>query len=104
MSTAIRVGSIAVAMRTTGVCEVGEVGVCYEVYELVNRPGYSFIFEQGRHDGFSPDEVDMMLSPTGGVCPVVADYKFSNVGQLIVDYHRGCFAPAFRRARRGDEG
>jgi hypothetical protein len=93
------VGSIAVAKRATGVCDVDEIGVCYEIYRIDWRPGYSFIFEQGRYDGFSPDEVEMMLDVTGDVCQVVADYEFTDVLQLCEDYCRGRFAPAFTRDR-----
>jgi hypothetical protein len=95
MSASIRVGSIAVATRTTGVCDVDERGVCYEVYSLHNRPGYSFIFERGRYDGLSPADVEMTLRLTGDVCESVANYKFRDVGQLREDYQRGRFAAAF---------
>ena len=36
----IQVGSLAVAKRVSGVCDPGEVGVCYEVYQLAGRTGY----------------------------------------------------------------
>ena len=55
--SAIQVGTLAVAKRDTGVCAAGERAVCYEVYQLDGRAGYSFIFERGGYDGFSPDEV-----------------------------------------------
>ena len=47
------VGSRVIAKRTTGVCDMGERGVCYEEYTLPDgkgsrRPGWSFLFEQGR--------------------------------------------------------
>src|SRR5205823_6234917 len=84
-----RPGSIVLAKCTTGVCDPGEVGVCYEVYTLDNRPGYSFIFEQGRYDGFSPDEVTAMLEVTGRTCDVIASYEFHNVQQLCRDYDAG---------------
>ena len=45
------VGSLVIAKRDTRVCRVGEPGVCYEVYQLDGRPGWSFLFEQGGHDG-----------------------------------------------------
>jgi hypothetical protein len=61
----VGVGTTVVAQRATGVCEVGELGVCYEVYTLDNLLGYSFIFQSGRYDGFSPDEVATMLRVTG---------------------------------------
>lgn len=91
----IQVGTVAVATRQTGVCEVGEPSVCYEVYELGGRPGYSFIFRSGRYDGFSPDEVDMMLQVTGTVCRAVASYQFKNVTRLARDFEAGVFVPAF---------
>lgn len=36
----ITVGTLATATRDSGVCRAGEVGVCYEVYQLGNRSGY----------------------------------------------------------------
>ena len=64
------VGSWVIAERTTGVCEARERGVCDEAYTLPDekggrRPGWSFLLESGRHDGFSPDEVELMLEITG---------------------------------------
>ena len=35
----IQVGSLAIATRASGVCDVGERGVCDEVYALDGRPG-----------------------------------------------------------------
>lgn len=95
MNPEITLGSIAVAKRSTGVCDAGELGVCYEVYELEGRSGYSFIFESGRYDGFSPDDVTLILDITGRVCQAVAGYRFTNVGQLAVDFRAGRFAAAF---------
>jgi hypothetical protein len=86
---------VVVATRRTSVCDVGEPGVCYEVYELDGRPGYSFIFRSGRYDGFKPREVAMMLHVTGTVCPAVAGYQFCNVTRLARDFEAGLFAPAF---------
>jgi class 3 adenylate cyclase len=33
----IPVGSVAIAKRVSGVCDPGEVGVCYEVYRRAGR-------------------------------------------------------------------
>src|SRR5262249_23116362 len=71
---AIQVGSLAIATRTSGVCDVGERSVCDEVYARGGRPGYSFLFEQGRYDGFSPEDVALFLTITGEVCAAVAAY------------------------------
>jgi hypothetical protein len=90
----IMVGSIVVAKRRSGVCDAGEIGVCYEVYELERRPGYSFIFESGRYDGFSPDDVALILDVTGRVCQAVAGYAFENIGKLAKDFSAGRFAAA----------
>ena len=91
----LRVGSLVIARRTTGVCDAGERGVCYEEYTLENRPGWSFIFESGRHDGFSPEEVALILEDTGDICREVADYEFTSVMRLMSDFRRGRFAAAF---------
>jgi hypothetical protein len=91
----IQVGSLAIATRTSGVCDRGERGVCYEVYALGGRPGYSFIFEKGRYDGFSPEDVALFLTITGEVCTAVADYQFTNVTRLSRDVAHGRFAAAF---------
>jgi hypothetical protein len=91
----ISVGTLAIATRQTGVCDVGEVGVCYEVYELSRRPGYSFIFEGGRYDGFSPDEVERFLKLPNVHCLKVSGYEFRNVLKLCADFRAGVFAPAF---------
>lgn len=96
----LTVGSLVRARRTTGVCDVGERGVCYEEYTLPDgkggrRRGWSFLFEKGRHDGFSPEEVELILEVTGEICPEVADYQFQSVMRLMTDFRRGYFAPAF---------
>lgn len=99
----LQVGSLVIAKQNTGVCEVGERGVCYEEYRLGNRPGWSFIFERGRYDGFSPDEVDSMLELTGQVCAQVADYEFRNVTRLCQDFRSGRFAPALKAEHKDSD-
>jgi hypothetical protein len=96
------VGAIAVAIRQSGVCDVGERGVCYERYERTpakwdrsTHPyGYSFIFESGRSDGFSLDDVRMFLTLTGEVCANTMNYQFRNVARLYADFRYGRFAAA----------
>ena len=92
---AIQVDSLAIATRASGVSDVGERGVSYEVYTLGGRLGYSFIFAKGRYDGFSPEDVALFLTITGEVCTAVADYQFINVTRLSRDFAQGRFAPAF---------
>ena len=90
----VRVGSLVVAKHASGVCDPGERGVVYEQYELGNRPGWSVIFQSGRHDGFSPCDVDFFLDVSGEVCEELTGYVFENVWRLARDFGRGAFAPA----------
>jgi hypothetical protein len=98
----ISIGSLVTANRDSGVCKAGEVGVCYEVYQLGNRPGYSFIFEGGGYDGFSPEDVKLFLEVSGCVAKDAVSYAFRNVGQLDADYRAGRFSGAFEDARELD--
>ena len=43
----IQVGSQVIAKRVSGVCDPGERGVCYQVYELAGRPGWGLYFRVG---------------------------------------------------------
>ena len=95
--TEIRVGQIYTLKKVA--CLENPPGarcVCYEVYRLDKRGGASFIFENGKYDGFSEDEIAEFLE-YHGFCEDVADYEFYNVTQLRVDFHNGIFAAAFRR-------
>lgn len=91
----IRVGTVAVAKQRTEVCAFGEVGVCYEMYRIGERPGWSFIFRSGRYDGFSPNDVERFLHITDIICLSVAGYRFRNVTQLGEDFTAGYFDAAF---------
>jgi hypothetical protein len=95
MTPTIQLGSLVTATRDTAICAAGERGVCYEIYRLDGRAGYSFIFERGGYDGFSPDDVALMLEVSGDRCPMLADYQFINVLRLQKDFHEGRFADAF---------
>jgi hypothetical protein len=90
----LRVGSLVAAKKVSGVCDLGERGVVYEAYELGKRPGWSVIFQSGRHDGFSPCDMDFFLDITGEVCEELSGYTFENVLRLVDDFGRGDFAPA----------
>jgi hypothetical protein len=83
----IQVGSLAIAARASGVCD--------EVYALGGRPGDSFLFEQGRYDGFSPEDVARFLAITGEVCAAVAAYQFTTVTRRQRDWAQGRCAAAF---------
>lgn len=91
----IKVGSPMIAKRASGVNAAGERGVSCDAYQLGGRPGYSFIFERERYDGFSPEDVATFLHVTGQVCPTVAGCHFANVTQLARDFEQGRFAAAF---------
>ena len=88
----IQMCSLAIAKRVSGVRDPGEVGVCYEVYQLSGRTGYRFPFESGRCDGLSPGDIEMFLDVTGRVCQAVVDDQFQNVRKWTCDYRAGRFA------------
>jgi hypothetical protein len=89
------VGSLVRAKLPMGsLAQVGDLGICYEVYTLGDRQGVSIIFERGGHDGFSPVEQTAFLAVEGFSQPL-SSYSFTNVMQLLEDFHRGIFAPAF---------
>jgi hypothetical protein len=92
---ALQGGSLVLATRASGVCDAGEGGVCYEVYEVGQHPGFRFLFEQGRSDCFSPEDVAICLTITGEVCTAVADSQCTNVVRLQRDVDQGRFAAAF---------
>ena len=90
----LQVGSLVVATRRSGVCDPGERGVVYEAYQLGDRPGWSVIFQSGRHDGFSPSDVAFFLDVPGDVCEALTSYAFVDAGRLAVDFDRDVFVPA----------
>ena len=95
--TVIQVGQIYTLKNVT--CLENPPGtkcVCYEVYRFGNRGGASFIFENGKHDGFSEDEIAKFLEYSG-FCEDVEDYEFTNVTQLREDFNREVFAMALRK-------
>lgn len=97
-----RVGRLVVAKVATGVCDKGEVGVVYEVYDRIapgERWGVSVIFEKGRYDGFSAREVALMLTPLAMQADYLADYMFENVTRLSKHYRTLHFKAAFILAR-----
>lgn len=77
----IQVGSRVIARAKTGVCDVGELGLIYEVYDRGQggSQGYSIIFERGHYDGFSPDELASMILVTDELEPTMIGYQFTNV-------------------------
>lgn len=86
------VGSRVIAKMNTGVCTKGEHGIVYEVYQRgTSSEGYGVIFQNGLYDGFSPEDVDLILRLTNKHHKQLAGYKFHNVLSLMNDYRRGLF-------------
>ena len=73
----------------------GEPALCYEEYTLGGRPGWSFIFPNGAHDGFSPGDLALFGGQYRGTAARYQGYTFRNVTQLLADYRRGYFTQAF---------
>ena len=88
------------AKHASGVCDPGERGVVYERYELGDRPGWSVIFRSGRHDGFSPCDVDFFLDVSGEVCEELAGYPFRERRAARGRLRPGRFEPALGAVER----
>jgi hypothetical protein len=85
------VGSRVIARVRTAVCDVGELGLVYEVYARGLEEGYSILFASGRHDGFTVSEIDRMILLTGELEPTMIGYQFHTVLQLMRDFDAGRF-------------
>jgi hypothetical protein len=71
-------------------------GVCYEVYDRGHEEkGASFIFENGKHDGFSPEEQKEILIPVG-ISEDLINYKFENISKVNEDFGKGVFNIVFK--------
>ena len=69
---------------------VGTSGVCYEEYDLGEPGAGSVIFENGRYDGFSPEEQENFLDFVG-TSTEISNYQFTNVMKLSEDFESGFF-------------
>jgi hypothetical protein len=58
-------------------------------------PRLPLLFETGRSDGFSPEDVALFLTVTETICPKIADDQFPNVTRLGRDVGTGRFPEAF---------
>ncbi|MCC6837045.1 MAG: hypothetical protein IT234_00785 [Bacteroidia bacterium] len=71
-------------------------GVCYEIYKRgKGEEGVSIIFENGKLDGFSPEEQKEILIPIG-ISEDLMNYKFENVGKVSEDFRKGSFDTVFK--------
>lgn len=71
-------------------------GVCYEVYDRgKGEEGGSIIFENGKSDGFSPEEQKEILVPIG-ISEDLMNYKFENIGKVNEDFRKGTFNVIFK--------
>lgn len=93
----IRVGT---KLRSSTTClgnPVSSWAVCVDKYHLGDRAGYMMIFENGRYDGFSEQELDRFFDPKSrDLVPEISSYIFSNVIKLSRDYDRGKFDASFK--------
>lgn len=87
----MRVGSIVVLKRALLGNARGAKGICYEEYDVGIRPaGHSFIFENGRYDGFDHIEQEELLEEVG-FSGDLSGYKFANVIRLSDHFKAGVF-------------
>ncbi len=73
----------------------GTKGICYETYDIGQQGGASIIFENGKYDGFSPEEQKEILIPLG-FNEDLMNYKFQNVMKLSEDFEEGVFDLIFK--------
>ena len=72
-------------------------GVCYEVYDRgKGEEGVSIIFENGKSDGFLPDEQKEMLIPIG-ISEGLMNYKFENRSKVNSHFGIGVFNIIFKK-------
>ena len=69
---------------------IGTRGVCFELYKIGEGIGSSFIFGNGKYDGFSPLEQQLYLDAIG-YSKEIENYKYSHVGELVLDFFSGTF-------------
>lgn len=76
----------------------GTEGVCYEVYQIGEHTGYSFIFPNGSFDGFSVADVKLFFDTSSdSFVPELHLYKFKNVIKLAEDFRNGKFDIAWKK-------
>jgi hypothetical protein len=73
----------------------GTPAVCYEAYWLSGRQGWAFIFPNGSHDGFSPQDLELFRGRRRGHSTWAAEYRFASAVRLMADFRQGFFSHAF---------
>lgn len=77
---------------------VGDIGVCYEVYNIGTCSGESYIFRNGEYCGFGEDEMETFFTEENlGIEESISAYTFTNVMKLSTDFKNGFFSKAFER-------
>ena len=92
----LEVGQVVVACRATGVCAQGERGLVVGTYTLNGRPGWTIMFRNGRHDGWSPCDAGLFLQ-AGPVVAGLTDYRYGHISQVRKDLDAGLFDAAFKQ-------
>jgi hypothetical protein len=92
----MQVGDLVIVGRASGVNASLALGVVVEVYELDGRRGWTILFEDGRHDGFSPEDCALFEVTPIGHNADVASYVFTSAMRLYSDWHAGRFAAVWR--------
>lgn len=91
----IHVGTVVVSKRPTHVSDRREQGVCFEINPPDNTrqspSKYGFIFQSGRYDWFTIEELDHFYIVTGEKIRLPDNYGFSTRANLRLDYSKGVF-------------
>jgi hypothetical protein len=86
----IVIGTVVKATRDiSGIrAKMGDLGICYELYDGGEYQGASFIFERGGYDGFNPKDIEVALEHIG---EIPFSYEFTSVVDLMRDFREGVF-------------
>ena len=96
----LRVGSIVKLGRECLDCSINTIGVCYEVYNIGNREGFSIIFSNGNYDGFSNEDLKIFEVKKIGYVSKLSKYKFISVLKLADDFQDGHFNDGFNYLKK----
>ncbi|MDO9000999.1 MAG: hypothetical protein Q7W45_14625 [Bacteroidota bacterium] len=68
----------------------GTRGVCYEIYDRgKGEEGVSIIFENGKCDGFSLKDREILFPI--GISEDLMNYKYENISKVNADFWNGIF-------------
>lgn len=97
------VGDVVTVGRACLGNPAGALAVVVELYQATwdgaDYTGWSLLFENGNHDGFSPSDCDVFDVRKVGHDPICARYVWTNAVRLYQDWCEGKFASVWNGVR-----